>query len=119
MIDGEKVIKGLGLCMIPGTGGCDDCTYFGKGMCQMLLAEDAILLLKEQKKAIDFQSDRLDELLKAQEPVKPVLAIDNDGDWLCGNCYQSVDGEEELDASGFMPVKFNFCPNCGRAVKWE
>jgi hypothetical protein len=58
-------------------------------------------------------------LLKAQEPRKPVPAIDDVGDWLCGNCYQSVVGEEELDASGFVPVKFNFCPNCGRAVKWE
>ena len=59
------------------------------------------------------------DMLKAQEPVKPVPAIADVGDWLCGNCYQSVVGEEELDASGFVPVKFNFCPNCGRAVKWE
>lgn len=58
-------------------------------------------------------------LLKAQEPLKPVPAIDDVSDWLCANCYQSVVGEEELDASGFVPVKFNFCPNCGRAVKRE
>lgn len=64
-------------------------------------------------------AERVLGLLKAQEPMKPVPAIDDDGDWLCGNCYQSVVGEEELDASGFVPVKFNFCPNCGRAVKWE
>lgn len=58
------------------------------------------------------------ELLKAQEPVKPVPAINDVGDWWCGNCYQSVVGEEELDVSGLVPIKFNFCPNCGREVKW-
>ena len=45
----EKVIKGLECCMIPGEGGCDDCPYLGKGMCQELLGEDALALLKAQE----------------------------------------------------------------------
>ena len=56
---------------------------------------------------------------KAQEPVEPVPAIDDVGDWLCGKCYNSVVGTEELDEGGFVPIRFNYCPNCGQAVKWE
>lgn len=104
----EKVINGLECCMKDDCDNCPyydpevdhDCDYFGKCL-RGNMYRDALALLK------------------AQETVKPVPAIDDVGDWLCGNCYQSVVGEEELDASGFVPVKFNFCPNCGRAVKWE
>ena len=58
-------------------------------------------------------------LLKAQEPIEPSPAINNYGDWLCGKCYNSVVGTEELDEGGFVPIRFNYCPNCGQAVKWE
>ena len=97
----EKVVQGLELCL---KGLSDLCPYKDSdapGGCRDALMYDAMMLLK------------------AQEPVKPVPAIDDVGDWLCGNCYQSVVGKEELDASGFVPVKFNFCPNCGRVVKYE
>ena len=63
-----------------------------------------------------YCADRLNKTLGA---VEPVPSVDNDGDWLCGNCYQRVAGKEELDASWFVPIKFNFCPMCGRRVKWE
>lgn len=49
MVDLKKVIKGLECCMIPGEGGCDDCPYVGKGICQELLGEHALALLKEQE----------------------------------------------------------------------
>ena len=49
MTDREKVIKGMEVCNIPGIGGCDDCPYLGKGLCQQLLAEDVIALLKLQE----------------------------------------------------------------------
>ena len=58
-------------------------------------------------------------LLKEQEAVKPVPAIEDVGDWLCGKCYNSVVGTEELDEGGFTPIRFNYCPNCGQAVKWN
>ena len=100
-MDRDKVIKGLERC--DGETLCigENCPYFDDEMCVETLHSDAL------------------DLLKTQGPVEPVPAIDNDGDWLCGNCYQSVVGEEKLDAGGFVPVRFNFCPNCGRAVKWE
>lgn len=58
----------------------------------------------------------LDDLPKEQEPVEPVEMIDDFypiGDplrtirWKCGKCGDMIAGY------------FNFCPNCGRAVKWE
>lgn len=72
MTDREKVIKGLECCMLSYKDGCDDCPYTDKGMCQELLGENAIALLK------------------AQEPVNVVY----DGDLnmtLCGNCGATLD----------------------------
>ena len=56
-------------------------------------------------------------LLKAQEPIAPEPTTDND--WVCGNCAESLVGYSELDAGGFVTYRFSYCPNCGRAVKWE
>jgi hypothetical protein len=42
----EKVICGLECCMLSYKDGCDECSYFGKGMCQELLGEHALALLK-------------------------------------------------------------------------
>lgn len=112
----EKVIKGLAACMPQteeeATISCAGCPYNGHPCGGDYQDNDHVNL------PVAMIED-IRALLKAQEPVKPVPAIDDVGDWLCGNCYQSVVGTEELDASGFVPVKFNFCPNCGREVKWK
>ena len=55
------------------------------------------------------------ELLKEQETVKPVYHGDNS--YICDNCGETV-GWEELDVFGIDPVKYKFCPGCGRRVKW-
>ena len=55
-------------------------------------------------------------LLKKQEPVEPIPTEDDD--WICGACNNSVVGTEELNEGGLTPIRFNYCPNCGRAVKW-
>ena len=65
---------------------------------------------------IDLLANAL-ALLKAQEPVEPVPTADDD--WTCGNCGEGVVGYTELDACGFVPYKFTYCPRCGREVKWE
>lgn len=143
----EKVIKGLGeVCayfrssvaaMIGGTFACDAFMRYAD------VAERAIALLKAQEphtsefissaiecllhpqdaddsdmaKAIDT-AVRAMRLLKEQEPVKPKRVnryIDFDGDgqaytpetYDCGVC-----GNE-------LPWKANYCPCCGKAVKWE
>lgn len=52
-------------------------------------------------------------LLKEMEPVEP-LRINHDTKWqrdiecICGECCGS-----------FYRLKVNFCPWCGKAVKWE
>ena len=71
-------------------------------------------------RANDFEEDGKPEWcpLKAQAPVAPVKVnryIDFDGEghpynpetYDCGAC-----GKE-------LPWKANYCPECGRAVKWE
>ena len=56
-------------------------------------------------------------LAKEQEPVEPIPTLDDD--WECGHCGESVVGHTVLNDGGFEPVKHNYCPRCGRAVKWE
>lgn len=56
------------------------------------------------------------ELLKEHEPVKPI--DQGDDSYVCENCGETV-GWEELDVFGIDPVKYKFCPGCGRRVKWE
>lgn len=63
----------------------------------------------------DLISDALD-LLKAQEPVKPVLDIDT---WKCGNCRHTLEHQELLGDNVLFHEQYNYCPECGRAVKWE
>lgn len=46
-------------------------------------------------------------LLKEQEPVKPKYTTKSIYSWECGVCAEPFDRIA------------NYCPNCGRAVKWE
>ena len=85
----EKIIKGLECC-IGGFPGEKNCKQ-----CQYRPHIDGC-----KSGAI---MDAL-ALLKAQEPMEPRF----DTWWfVCGNCEQSI--EED----------YNYCPNCGRQVKWE
>ena len=56
------------------------------------------------------------DTLKAQEPVKPVVDIDT---WKCGNCGHTLEHQELLGDNVLLHEQYNFCPECGRAVKWE
>jgi hypothetical protein len=93
----EKVIKGLELCGYQeGMPQCDSCPYDGK-QCWKRLKTDAIALLK------------------TQEPVKPyaVYSEHTGTKWLvCGACDEPMNKVRDETWS-------NYCPNCGRAVKWE
>ena len=55
-------------------------------------------------------------LLKAQEPLKPVVDIDT---WKCGNCGHTLEHQELLGDNVLLHEQYNFCPKCGKAVKWE
>ena len=77
MTDREKVAEGLEYLITAYAFHCDDAQCLG----------DAI------------------ELLKEQEPVKP---IENAGFYYCGACkYAFTSGRQK------------FCSDCGRAVKWD
>ena len=106
MPEREKVIKGLECCLIFDEDRiyqCDECPYRAT---------------EDERKVIDWcchleklRSDAL-ELLKGQEPVKPrkiLPCITRPVGWyVCGHC-----GIRFLEKNDY------YCPNCGRAVKWD
>lgn len=99
MADREKVMQWLETC----ANGCEDgCPYEYKN-----------LVYRVECKA-DLMSDAF-ELLKAQEPVPPVIKQEMDGVFsdieniaYCGNCDYKLGR-----------LRVNYCENCGRAAKWE
>lgn len=59
---------------------------------------------------------KLEEALQAQEPVEPVMDIDT---WKCGNCGHTLEHQELLGDNVLFHEQYNYCPECGRPVKWE
>lgn len=57
-----------------------------------------------------------DELLKAQEPIKPKVNIDT---WICGNCRTRLERQSMIGPNVVLAETFNYCPECGRKVKWD
>lgn len=58
----------------------------------------------------------LKKALKAQEPAEPVLDVDT---WKCGNCGHTLEHQQLLGDNVLFHEKYNYCPECGKAVKWE
>lgn len=125
----EETIKGLEICTKNESfAECvsKECPFIGgsiDGNCIEMLMHNALALLKAQEQNCrecgEATSKAIQELqakLKAQEPVEPIPTEDDD--WICGACNNSVVGTEELDEGGFVPIRFNYCPNCGREVRW-
>ena len=91
MTDLEKVQKGLDLCLSGESSVCNDCPYDAEckeatGIGPSPLRRDAL------------------ELLKEQEPVKPIRL---ENWWECPSC------------GGNIVANMKYCPRCGKAVKWE
>ena len=55
-------------------------------------------------------------LLRTQEPLEPVVDIDT---WKCGNCGHTLEHQQLLGDNVLFHEQYNYCPECGRAVKWE
>ena len=103
MPDREKVIKGLEMCEKDGTAEeiCYNCPYFGRqrdgatmcitGMCITGLMQDALALLKEQE-AVESYNVRWEMGIRG------------------GNCPKCMN---------WVQRSYNFCPFCGRKVKWN
>ena len=102
MPDVKDVIKGLECCIkYPNEyGDClgGDCPYGPRIECRKELIQDALALLK------------------AQEPVEPVMDIDT---WKCGNCGHTLENHELIGDNVLFHEQYNYCPECGRAVKWD
>ena len=124
----EKVIKALEYCKDNQyVNDCDKCDYGGKtGMFCIRMIDDALALLKEQEEkmkhlnniTLEYEKEvfRLQTLLKEQEAEKPIAKEDDTYECcICG----AIVGQDELDASGIVQARFNYCQNCGQAVKWE
>ena len=91
MTNRETVIKGLEIHLNElGIGkSCSECPYWQTNPCESHLIADAIALLKEQ------------------EAVKPMKQTEVSEWTVCGNCKTHIIS------------KWQFCPYCGKAVKWE
>jgi hypothetical protein len=100
MNEREKVIKAFEFCLMPPSQkeieddicSHEDCPYYREykgGKCISAAASDALALLK------------------AQEPVEPKW---QKGYAYCGQCGYKLH---------WIVDKNNFCPKCGRSVKWE
>lgn len=108
MPDWEKVMKGLECCLAGKYPPCGECDYYGDmnyndpWSCRLSLMADALALLK------------------AQEPIAPIQGADDQDEYIfcCGSCGAVV-GETFLGPSGGGEVREKYCPECGRAVKWE
>ena len=119
MPDREKVVstfeKIISVCK---EDGCDfvDLTFDD--------AEQILAMLKEQQEQIDKlleesasnaeMAEGMKELLKEQEAVEP---FQHDAVYLCGNCDKEVVGWTD-DITG-EDIRYQFCRQCGRSVKWE
>ena len=100
----EKVIKGLECCTSDVS--CAECLYRGK-------RDGALNCVRE------LSADAL-ELLKEQKPIKPTLAVDT---WICSNCGHRLESQTLIDDKENPQVlineQYDFCPQCGKAVKWN
>jgi hypothetical protein len=93
MADREKVINGLEQIV-------NDPFMKARADYWVLVCSEAIVLLKEQ------------------EPIEPV--DDGHGSLICGNQGYECGCVGRYDITTKVVEKYcNFCPECGRKVKWE
>lgn len=110
----EKVEKGLEIC----TGSteyedCITCPYhedYYPNVCQYAKDKDALALIRQQQA-------RIAELEAEQEPIPPVVEQEMDDVCSC------IDDVYRCGKCGCRLYRFaeknKYCPDCGKAVKWE
>lgn len=106
MVDLEKVIKGLEICLKEDANMCEtNCPYFHQ--CGAIYENNEALM-----------KDVL-SLLKAQEQKPPRFVVAYDKIfYACDNCGKSL--LVLINAEGVKSVVNmpKYCPECGQAVKW-
>lgn len=61
-------------------------------------------------------ADKVVEMLKEQEPVKPIV---NQDEWVCGCCGLAVEQQRIFHPNAIFHDFFEYCPHCGKKVDWE
>ena len=79
-------------CLATDAVPCIECPYCNQGFCPSAVARDAIELLKEQ------EPTRVESVYYGTDMFKR---------YRCPTC------------KAFFDHKHNYCPNCGKKVKWE
>lgn len=101
MPDKGKIIKGLSYCTHTDGAECPNCPYWQDDDCVETLNADVLALLKEQESI-------------------PTVAVDT---WICSKCGHVLEGQELIDDKENPQVliheQYQYCPECGRKVKWE
>lgn len=67
-------------------------------------------------KMVEDALDIIEDALQAQEPVEPIVDIDT---WKCGKCGHALEHQQLLGDNVLFHEQYNYCPECGRAVKRE
>lgn len=60
--------------------------------------------------------DEINALLKEREPVEPLIDVDT---YVCPNCGHRLEHQSMLGDNVIFDERYNFCPACGKAVKWD
>lgn len=122
MPDLEKVIYSIERCTCHIPDACRDCAYDAGhpyNECVELLLRDSLELLKAQEADIKALSEKyadlLDRTMEAVPPEKRELPY---------GMYDAVKYEYKCGACGCGLMRnekwrANYCPECGKAVKWE
>jgi hypothetical protein len=100
MVDKEKVLVGLKSCADSTGALCRTCPYdfIHNENCMGDMAQDAL------------------ELLKEQEPVKPVVNVD---EWVCGCCGTWLERQRMIHPGAILHDLCDYCPHCGKKIDWE
>ena len=61
-------------------------------------------------------ADKVVEMLKEQEPVKPVV---NQDEWICGCCGSWLERQRMIHPGAILHDLCEYCPSCGKNVDWE
>ena len=120
MSDREKVIKEFELFIKEFHPACTS-----EGV-ELDVFREVLALLKEQEdlgteltnavELIHKKNERIKELLKKHEAVKPKLDVDS---MVCGKCGHPLIHQERLGDAILFEERHNYCQQCGRQVKWE
>ena len=78
--------------------------------------ENELIGIKAENSRIFSENIRLNKLLKEQEAVKPYIDID---EAKCPNCKVKLTRQELLGEDVLFEDFFDYCPHCGRKVKWQ